>query len=356
MAERVVVHRSAAAPPHERGREFGSARAGEIECTLTTYHRLLAALRGLHGDDIAAAGRRVRARIERDWPLLAEEIDGIAAGARCDAEDLFAVNARTELLAGQLRGECSTIGTVGGAHPVLMQNWDWHPDLAPARVVWVVELPDGGSFATLTEAGLLAKIGLNSAGLAVCLNLLATSADGNVDAVPVHVALRLILATCTSIDDVSSLLHGAAFGASSCVTVMDTSGDVVMFECLPDAPPFEAPVERGWATHTNHFLGQLPGSVTDTLRSDWPDTEARLSAVRAALEQSGGDASAALRDHGGGPISVCCHDEANPVWAERQATLASVRMAPRDRELEVAWGQPCVCEYEPVALRWPPPT
>ena len=64
-----------------------------------------------------------------------------------------------------------------GAGGLLAQNWDWHPDLRASTVVWIVEHDDRW-FATLTEAGILAKIGLNSAGLGVCLNILRTTADG----------------------------------------------------------------------------------------------------------------------------------------------------------------------------------
>jgi isopenicillin-N N-acyltransferase-like protein len=352
MADAAVVHRSAAMTPEQRGREFGVARHEAVDNTLAAYRRLFAATRGLDAAAVVAAGVQVRARVEHDWPALAAEVEAMAAGAEVDAAELFAANARTEILAGHLHGECSTLASVGAARPLLMQNWDWHPDLARSRVVWVVELPEGGWFATLTEAGLLAKIGLNSHGLAVCLNLLATSGDGDLEVLPVHLALRLILAGCKSVDDARSLLASAPFGASSCITVMDADGNVAMFECRPGGPPLEPPVQDRWATHTNHFLAPLPESLTDILRADWPDTDHRLGRVRAALADpaTGPEVSDVLRDHGGGAISVCCHDEGNPSWADRQATLASLRMWPRERELEIAWGQPCACSYERIAL------
>jgi isopenicillin-N N-acyltransferase-like protein len=334
--------------PEQRGREFGAARRDGIGNTLSAYRRLFAATRGLDTVAVAEAGGRVRARVERDWPALAAEIDAIARAADVDPVELFAANARTEILAGHLHGECSTLASVGAARPVLMQNWDWHPDLAPSRVVWIVELPDGGWFATLTEAGLLAKIGLNSHGLAVCLNLLATSGDGDLDVLPVHLALRLLLQGCTSVEDARSLLAEATFGASSSITVMDSAGEVAIFECRPGGPPLEPAISAGWATHTNHFLARLPAPLTDTLRADWPDTEQRLARVRAALSDP--NPAAVLRDHDGRPLSVCCHDEEDPNWADRVATLASLRMWPSERELEIAWGQPCVCEYERIPL------
>jgi isopenicillin-N N-acyltransferase like protein len=347
-----VVHQSPPAAPDERGRDFGAARSDAIDCTLSFYGRLFAATRGLKREQVARCGAQIRARVDRDWPQLAAEIEGIAAGAGVDRDQLFAANARTEMLAGQLRGECSTIASIRSARPVLMQNWDWHPDVAPARVIWVVEQAAGGWFATLTEAGLLAKIGLNSRGLAACLNLLSTSVDGGLDALPVHLALRLMLETCASVGDARKLLSAAPFGASSCITVMDSDGDVAMFECRPGGPPLEPRLGSGWASHTNHFLSSLPNAVTDTLRRDWPDTEMRLASIQAALGAPAADIDVphTLRNHDDAPISICCHDESNPSWVERQATLASIRMSPPDRELQVAWGQPCARDYERIPL------
>ena len=70
-------------------------------------------------------------------------------------------------------GAAPTSARVGRrAAALLAQNWDWHPDLSASTVIWIVEHDDSW-FATLTEAGILAKIGLNDAGLGVCLNILA---------------------------------------------------------------------------------------------------------------------------------------------------------------------------------------
>ena len=115
------------------------------------------------------------------------ELQGSANGAGVDVRELLAVNARTELTSG--RHECSVIG----AGDVLAQNWDWHPDLQESTVLWIVR-ENGGWFATLTEAGMLAKIGMNDAGLGVCLNLLRCSTDGGLDGTPIHLLMRRTLA------------------------------------------------------------------------------------------------------------------------------------------------------------------
>ena len=217
-----------------------------------------------------------------------------------DPLELFAVNARTELMAGSLRGECSTIAVRDGAGAVLMQNWDWHPDLARSRLLWTVDQGDGRWFATFTEAGILAKIGLNSDGLALCLNLLATTDDGGLDGLPVHLALRLVLERCSSADDVAELLSAADFGGSSCLTVMSADGEVGIFEVQAGRGARRLAVDEPWTAHTNHFLAPLPEGTIDTIRRDWPDTDARLARVCAALEGSATEETgrAVLRDHG----------------------------------------------------------
>ena len=150
------VHRSTERNPRERGEAFGRAQAEPIAKTL-------GALRA----DVRRDGRHGPGRACRSRRQQQEELEAIARGANVDAHALMAVNARTEILAGHGPTECSVVGAGG----LLAQNWDWHPE--SATVIQIVE-HDEGWFVTLTEAGILAKIGLNDAGLGVCLNLLRT--------------------------------------------------------------------------------------------------------------------------------------------------------------------------------------
>src|SRR4029079_13548335 len=119
-----------------------------------------------------SAGGRVRASDDEH-----DELQGIADGAGVSVKELLAGNTRHQLTSG--RHECSVIGD---GH-VLAQNWDWHPDLQESTLLWIVR-ENGGWFASMTEAGMLAKIGMNDAGLGVCLNLLRCSEDGGLEGTP----------------------------------------------------------------------------------------------------------------------------------------------------------------------------
>jgi isopenicillin-N N-acyltransferase like protein len=255
-----------------------------------------------------------------------DELQGIANGAGVDVRELLAVNARTELTSG--RHECSVIG----AGDVLAQNWDWHPDLQESTVLWIVR-ENGGWFATLTEAGMLAKIGMNDAGLGVCLNLLRCSEDGGLNGTPIHLLMRRTLA-CRSVPEAIGLLTAARVSASSAVTVA-TRGELATVELSPGG----ANVVRD-GTHTNHFL-EPPASGTDAIESD--STRPRLDAIRSLPLRE------ALRSH-----PVCQHVDESEPWEDRTATLASVIMDLATLRMQLAAGQPCTAPYaeiDPAASR-----
>ena len=83
-------------------------------------------------------------------------------------------------------------GSNAGRAPIGAQTWDWHRELAGGWAV--LEYPQARRpFVTLTEAGLLAKIGINSAGVGVLFNILSHRSDTGDGGVPVHAVARRIL-------------------------------------------------------------------------------------------------------------------------------------------------------------------
>jgi isopenicillin-N N-acyltransferase like protein len=359
--EVIARHVSPPASPAERGREFGAAHGGLVAHTLARYRELFAATQGLAPEQVAALGGRVADTLHRDWPGLAAEITGIAAGAGVDTRELFAANARTEILSGAAPPECSVIGVLpdrsatGGT--LLAQNWDWHPSLAPSRVLWTIAGPGGRWLTTLTEAGLLAKVGLNSSGLGVTLNILHCSLDGGVGGLPVHLLLRLLLQECDDTESALALIRRAQLTASSCITVgwQEPGGagaGLVSAELSPGGPAFVWPAD-GLLLHTNHFR-PAPPAGHDLYARDWPETRNRLADLGRHVGGSGtvsaGQIQAALRSHEHGPLSVCCHGEQAENFADQAATLASIICDLGRREMTVAPGQPCTQPYQPVPV------
>lgn len=349
----IPLHRSREGNPYDRGLAFGRAHKRAVAGSVAFYRRLFNASRGLGPTQILALGREYQRSLVKAHPQLAEEIEGIAEGAGEPTPYLYAVNARTEVLEGALQGECSVVGYGGAgrsAEPWIAQNWDWHPAAASSRVLWEVHLPGGLSFVTLTEAGILAKMGLNSAGFGVLLNLLATDLDGGTDGLPVHLAIRLLLSECVDADEASARLRALRFSASSALTLIDAGGGLATAEVWPRGVNFVEPSARGHLTHTNHFIGATPGA-RDLVRQRGTESLARKrvldEAMDAAPEPPGPQAAPELlRSHEGWPLSVCCHDATNPVYTERGATLLSVVLQPQQRALRFSDGAPCTNEFQ----------
>jgi isopenicillin-N N-acyltransferase-like protein len=305
------------------------------------------------------AGAAVSTGLSVAYPEVVAEISGLAAGAGVEADVLMALNARTEVLAGVSRPECSAIGVLPGrtdGETILAQNWDWHPDVRCSLVLWTVHGEDGRWFTTFTEAGILAKIGLNSHGVGVCINILGSSADGGLGGIPIHVLLRLLLQSCQSLEDADRLLRGSRVTASSCLNVgwsgsASDDAAIAAFEVSPGGVVRLEPVE-GVVVHTNHFVGDL-ASYSDRILPDWPDTVARLSELelRVAAQSAPLDVyavQALLRSHDAGLIAICCHDPANPIYADRQESLASIVLRLNDRSIEISDGPPCTNRYESI--------
>ena len=195
-------------------------------------------------------------------PRAAEEIAGIAAGSGRRVEEIAALNARTEVLgaiAPRLdTTECSTVvSSAPGRAPLAVQTWDWYPHMRANWFVWTFPTAAGGRITTLTEYGVLAKIGVNDAGLGVMLNMLHHSADEQVGepriGFPVHVLLRTLLEDCTSVDEARDLVRSLSFSASSALTVVDRGGDAASFETFPEGVG-EVKPEAGLLVRTNHFV------------------------------------------------------------------------------------------------------
>jgi isopenicillin-N N-acyltransferase-like protein len=340
--------------PAARGRAFGRARQAEVACTIHAYRQLFQRSRGVTLDDVRRAGQLVGERLAVHYPSLVDEIEGIADGSGHDLLELLAINARTELLAGSAAPECTVLGlpAPGSGNPVLAQNWDFHPDVRDARVLWTVRAGERW-FTTFTEAGILAKIGLNSHGLGVCLNLLSTDVDGGSDGLPIHVLLRLLLQNCGSVAEAVDLCSRVSVSASSCITVGeadDATSRIVSLELTPGHVGLIDPTDDR-LVHTNHCL-DLPRDRRDLTVNDWPDTRRRLVTGKALLQEDWAPAqhvvATALRSHDNDPTGICRHDSANPSYVDRCETLASVLIDLHDRRIWVSDGPPCRVAHEPV--------
>jgi isopenicillin-N N-acyltransferase-like protein len=334
--------------PRERGLAAGSALAAPTALCLAAYLPLFAD--GGHDlDAVRRFGARVLERAESWHPPLAAELEAFALGARLEPELIGALNGRTELLA---LAECTTVGCCESAEgPWLAQNWDWYADDLQRCLVWSAAV-EGARFATMTEAGMLAKVGVSTRGIAVALNILYHASDGRGElGVPVHLVLRRLLEEAASVDDAWELLRETPYSASSCVTVVDAAGGGACFELSPAGVARIEPRD-GLLAHTNHFLDEsLAGAEAEQPEAWLPGSRARLATAERAAPRALGDGLALLADHTSDSQAICRHDE-DPGELDRPLvdTVVSLAMRPGVPELRVAAGQPCECAFLPYPV------
>ena len=103
--------------------------------------------------------------------------------------DVLAINLRTEIIwAASARDaarpalplECTAFAALPGrtgGRTLIGQTWDWLVHAAETTVVLEARQDDGPDYVTVVEAGLLAKAGMNSAGVALATNALVSAAD-----------------------------------------------------------------------------------------------------------------------------------------------------------------------------------
>ncbi|WP_433826640.1 C45 family autoproteolytic acyltransferase/hydrolase [Actinoplanes sp. CA-015351] len=339
--------RSSVLGPRERGEEFGRTFSDEISACVFAYTRLfeMAASGPVDLDHLGGLAR------EAIWAIsgeIAEEINGLAAGSGRSVAEICAINARTEILAllkspATVRGECSTVVRLNkNGQPLAVQAWDWYESLAGSWLVWEIPHPDGSVTTTLTEYGIVGKIGVNSRGLGVLFNILHHAADGSGIGAPVHVLSRAVLDGARDLNQALVRLAGAPVSASSALTLVaarDGECAAVSVEVNPVRVGYVLPDADGLLLHTNHFLSS-PASSGDTELITGPDSVVRLDLLRRRLASSP-DVIAAMNSHLLGGGGLCCHADPALPAASRFATLAVVELDVASGTLTAHPGGPC---------------
>jgi len=361
-----VPHVDVRGTPGECGLAYGQAARDRIAANLDLYAGRFRAV-GLTAGVTRAAGETFRAETLRLYPRIAEMLDGTAEGAGVAVGDLYAVNARTELIYGTppdgAAGGCTVLGALGThtatGHTLMAQNWDWHPDQRQAMVLLTTTDEHGHRVVALTEAGMLAKAGLNSAGIGICVNMLTTDRDGadpNRPGVPYHVVLRAALEADTLGRALKAVVPSPRNASMNLLLGQagPAGGELIDLELVPGAAGWLHPAD-GVLAHANHLETVLP--VRDLVNDFGGSTLFRAARARrllAAAAEPGkltdDDLAEILRDHQSYPNAICRHVDERDAYLERSETVYTVLMDLDERRFGVAEGPPCDHEFDWVEL------
>lgn len=359
--QRVVVEGS----PAERGRQYGRIAQARVRRGIEAYRDLFELRAGLRWDDALAHARTFVPAIGDFAADSLAEMRGIAEGAEVPFDHVLALNCRSELMfaAAHHRGEappteCTSFAATPEAtadgHTVLAQNWDWVPFARELAVLLEVHRNGKPSFATIVEAGMLAKVGVNDAGLGLCTNTLVSERDTDRQGVPYHVMLRALLES-TCVEEATAVLKSTERALSANYLVADKSGKAINFETIAGgANDMHAThPEDGLVAHTNHFCAPAFRPI-DAFVGKSPHSLARLDDIwhelRAAGPINAERARQALRSHRHEPNGVCSHPDpaAHPMYA--RTTVASFIADLTTGDCWFTDGPPCSTTYEAYRL------
>jgi isopenicillin-N N-acyltransferase-like protein len=341
--------------PRERGRQHGELAQDQIGLSVERYMERF-------GHYSKLSPGEARSRAAEFAPIIAaydseilEEIEGIAEGAGFTKEDLLAVNCRSEVMFGTISlTECTSFGlqpnVTANGHTYVGQNWDWAPDIKETLILLVVNQEPKPSVVLLDEAGMVGRMGLNSAGIGLSTNTLIS--EQRQMGVPYNILLRGILNQVTMADAIGALVRPKR-AISANYLIVHGNGQALDIEASPIHIDHISPRD-GVITHGNHFTGsRLSGR--DLSLERFPDSLYRDCRLRDSLERHSPaiteeDIKEALRDSFGNPDAIC--REANPAQEQldQLETVASIIMDATDRRFQVTRGAPDKSEYATFSL------
>lgn len=340
----------------EIGRTHGEALRPLIRDNVDTYVAIFKHYADLTREQMLSRARLFIPVIEKFDRDLLEEITGIAEASSSLMEEVVAINARTEIMFKEAAraGECTALAATPEAtasgQTLLGQNWDWMPRLDGHTVLLKIQQNDKPTVLTYTEAGIVAKIGMNAVGLGLCVNLLVS--DGTAVGIPFHILCRGILDSF-SMSEALKKIFSAPTGASVNYLIGHAGGEAIDFETNPRGVEYLY-TRDGMISHANHFESRL--SVPDEGRKLFPDTILRSCRAGKLLAQQRGKIAVEtlqtiLQDHFNYPNSICRHSDGRAHELEQMQTNASIVMNLTEQSLWLGANNPCKGMYSKINLQ-----
>ncbi|GAB3654528.1 C45 family peptidase [Glycomyces tarimensis] len=366
MSELPLLHLQGS--PYRQGVQHGRQLRSQIADNIDLYRsRMLTS--GLSEEGLVERSQHYLGMFTREDAAYRAIMDGIAEGSGQAILDIALLNARYELLysawsefgkptAESIRSECTSFGGAEGAFAgsavQIGQNWDWFTGVEGALLQW-----KSGDTTVLgfTEAGVAgAKIGLNSAGIGLCVNGLGASADDwKIESVPFHLRTWRILQAGSFQRAVGHAVAPRP-GCSANFFIGGVGSGVATVETAPLGSRVIYQAGSEPLVHANHFRDpEALGVHQSWLETGRVSTYHRCERMETLLEKEPGPVSverlyAAMRDHDGGPLAICRHPVASDPVELRTHTALAVRMELDAGRLNYTWGPPCESEFATVSI------
>ncbi len=337
--------------PREMGRQLGEAARDEIRgFAEIALQRVNKTVRISRERAMSIAARSTE--FARGYsPEMLEELHGMAESSHVPFDELMLLQVRNQLRPDADAG-CTSLSlaptAIGSRGAIVAQNWDNDPALDPFTIVLTRKPSGKPALANLTQAGLIAYIGFNDAGIGLCLNTLpAPSRDVGV---PHYFTVRGIYES-NSLAGAIEAVRRAERAIPANIMLATPQGSADLEVTLDDVHVLSS--EQGQVTHANHCKHPELLAVNKAfpeLIESYPRQQRidkLLSAADAPLSLEA--VKRALQDHEGHPRSICRHANDDPQTGEWQ-TVFSVIIEPDQQRMHVSRGTPCEHPYETYVL------
>lgn len=342
---------------HEMGRQIGRACLEQVQHSIQTARKLIDSITAqlqLDWDGARIQARKYMPFVQERYPQYIEELEGIAAGADVEFDDLAVLNAMEAVTMDALHlSKCTSMAVnderTADGHVLIAHNEDWMPE-DEADVYVIHAIPDGEPpFLAMTYGGLLPNVGFNANGIAQCCDSVYPT-DSRIGIPRVFVS-RAVLAARTPAEAIERMLvpHRAA-GYNHLLA--HESGELYNVEV--SARRFALLyASEGSLVHTNHYLDwgmQAIESEPDELISTRVRYFRALRMLNGTKEHSVKTLQAIQRDHVNFPNSICNHAVEDLVPLDREKTINSLVIDLTARTMHLAWGNPCENPYHTYYL------
>lgn len=332
---------------YDRGYAYG-ARARDVISRLLDSHFAYysAHLRTDKTSVLREASLFSRPVLEYSWEIH-EELRGMAAGAGVSLDEILTIAAFNEVFYPKLSKLCTSFAVRGNATSdgltYVGQNNDEGVDpWLDGECVVLVNYKEKSAPDSLvyTYAGAPAMMGINAAGVAVCINALRYASP--VLGVPMLCVVREVLRQKTT-DEATEAIKRAK-KAYALNFMIGSPEKIANVEATPAG--IQVTTSDELLYHANHYLCPVSGFSETRAGDYYVNSSTRCDRMQELLSSNAGRLNLAalqeiLKDHGGAPNSICSHVNKERPKERWSRTLDGMIYIPEKREAWIAKGNPC---------------
>jgi len=344
---------------YERGFAYGQHHSDRLKRLLQSNYHYYSTYLNASKDEVLKEAMKYAEPVRDYSEEVAEELRGTADGAGVNMSEVMLITAFNEVFYPKIGknkqgGNCTAFAVRGSATSdgltYIGQNNDEGVDPwldGDCTTLTRHRQKSGPDALIYTYVGAPAMMGINSAGLSVCVNALVY--NGIQPGVPMLAVVRSVM-NQKDIDGATKEIERAK-RAYSINFVLGSPKEVVDLETYPDRILKSSSDSILW--HANHCLySEGLQYENEEYRSN---SVGRCDRMQTLLESKRGDLDretlqSFLSDHKSKPNSICWHVDPSKPRQKQVKTLDSMVYIPEKREAWIAKGNPCSTEFVKYAV------